>query len=238
MGPLPRKGNMQQKITDYLDEIYGGTFTATHLQKLVTRIESAKRLITQRRKKHWDESDVVLITYADQFHSNDLKPLPTFNQFYPQWLQRIFSHVHLLPFYPWSSDDGFSVIDYHQVASEAGEWQDIQQLGECSHLMFDFVCNHMSAKSEWFKNYLQQQPGFEDFEAVRRSAHTENRSPAGCDYPNLWSRWPPHAPVAYPVPKGRQCKRQSRPQKRPPVVPANLSADGCRNKYDLSLSRR
>ncbi len=154
---------MQQKITDYLDEIYGGTFTATHLQKLVTRLESAKRLITQRRKKHWDESDVVLITYADQFHSNDLKPLPTFNQFYPQWLQRIFSHVHLLPFYPWSSDDGFSVIDYHQVASEAGEWQDIQQLGECSHLMFDFVCNHMSAKSEWFKNYLQQQPGFEDF---------------------------------------------------------------------------
>ena len=163
MGPLPRKGNMQQKITDYLDEIYGGTFTATHLQKLVTRLESAKRLITQRRKKHWDESDVVLITYADQFHSNDLKPLPTFNQFYHQWLQSIFSHVHLLPFYPWSSDDGFSVIDYHQVASEAGEWQDIQQLGECSHLMFDFVCNHMSAKSEWFKNYLQQQPGFEDF---------------------------------------------------------------------------
>ena len=105
----------------------------------------------------------VLITYADQFHSNDLKPLPIFNQFYHQWLQSIFSHVHLLPFYPWSSDDGFSVIDYHQVASEAGEWQDIQQLGECSHLMFDFVCNHMSAKSEWFKNYLQQQPGFEDF---------------------------------------------------------------------------
>ncbi|BEB76542.1 hypothetical protein VEE57_02710 [Escherichia coli] len=77
---------MKQKITDYLDEIYGGTFTATHLQKLVTRLESAKRLITQRRKKHWDESDVVLITYADQFHSNDLKPLPTFNQFYHQWL--------------------------------------------------------------------------------------------------------------------------------------------------------
>ncbi|HFO8925128.1 TPA: hypothetical protein ACHKK9_003406, partial [Escherichia coli] len=67
---------MKQEITDYLAEIYGGTFTSTHLQKLVTRLESAKRLITQRRKKHWDESDVVLITYADQFHSNDLKPLP------------------------------------------------------------------------------------------------------------------------------------------------------------------
>ncbi|CSJ36752.1 putative glycosidase [Shigella sonnei] len=64
MGPLPQKGNMKQKITDYLDEIYGGTFTATHLQKLVTRLESAKRLITQRRKKHWDESDVVLNSCA------------------------------------------------------------------------------------------------------------------------------------------------------------------------------
>ncbi|EHA5193293.1 hypothetical protein ABLC89_02995 [Escherichia coli] len=130
---------MKQKITDYLDEIYGGTFTATHLQKLVTRLESAKRLITQRRKKHWDESDVVLITYADQFHSNDLKPLPTFNQFYHQWLQSIFSHVHLLPFYPWSSDDGFSVIDYHQVASEAGEWQDIQQLKGAEYVRLDAV---------------------------------------------------------------------------------------------------
>lgn len=89
---------MKQKITDYLDEIYGGTFTATHLQKLVTRLESAKRLITQRRKKHWDESDVVLITYADQFHSNDLKPLPTFNQFYPQWLQRTFFTCSFITF--------------------------------------------------------------------------------------------------------------------------------------------
>ena len=65
---------MKQKITDYLDEIYGGTFTATHLQKLVTRLESAKRLITQRRKKHWDESDVVLITYADHHLLPGLTP--------------------------------------------------------------------------------------------------------------------------------------------------------------------
>ncbi|SPX21666.1 sucrose phosphorylase [Escherichia coli] len=95
---------MKQKITDYLDEIYGGTFTATHLQKLVTRLESAKRLITQRRKKHWDESDVVLITYADQFHSNDLKPLPhlisfTINgckAFFHMFICCRFIHGHLM----------------------------------------------------------------------------------------------------------------------------------------------
>ncbi len=29
--------------------------------------------------------------------------------------------------------------------------------------MFDFVCNHMSAKSKWFENYINQTPGYEDF---------------------------------------------------------------------------
>ena len=89
---------MKQKITDYLDEIYGGTFTATHLQKLVTRLESAKRLITQRRKKHWDESDVVLITYADQFHSNDLISF-TINgckAFFHMFICCRFIHGHLM----------------------------------------------------------------------------------------------------------------------------------------------
>ena len=81
---------MKQKITDYLDEIYGGTFTATHLQKLVTRLESAKRLITQRRKKHWDESDVVLITYADQFTINGCKA------FFHMFICCRFIHGHLM----------------------------------------------------------------------------------------------------------------------------------------------
>lgn len=106
---------------------------------------------------------MVLITYADQFHGVGKKPLPTFNQFYNEWLKSTFSHVHLLPFYPWSSDDGFSVINYHQVAEETGDWNDIKELGESSRLMFDFVCNHMSAKSEWFNNYLQQLDGYENF---------------------------------------------------------------------------
>lgn len=130
---------------------------------LNARIENARKVITKKRKPHWDESDVVLITYADQFHSEKEKPLPTFNRFYSRWLASIFSHVHLLPFYPWSSDDGFSVIDYYKVAEETGDWQDIAALNKSCQLMFDFVCNHMSAKSEWFAHYLQQTPGFEQF---------------------------------------------------------------------------
>lgn len=55
------------------------------------------------------------------------------------------------------------MINYHQVAEETGDWNDIKELGESSRLMFDFVCNHMSAKSDWFNNYLQQLDGYENF---------------------------------------------------------------------------
>lgn len=154
---------VNQKIEKYLSEVYGKTFTPRHYEVLNSRIEKARLLISKQRKAHWDERDVVLITYADQFHSDTSKPLPTLNQFHRQWLATIFSHLHLLPFYPWSSDDGFSVVDYHQVAPETGEWEDIRALSQTSQLMFDFVCNHMSAKSEWFNHYLRQTPGFENF---------------------------------------------------------------------------
>lgn len=154
---------MSQKIQKFLTEVYGDTFTSLHRDALYTRLEKARKVINKKRKSHWNERDVVLITYADQFHSANQKPLPTFNLFYAKWLKSIFSHVHLLPFYPWSSDDGFSVVDYHQVAKETGEWTDIDELNKSSRLMFDFVCNHMSAKSEWFTHYLNQTPGFEEF---------------------------------------------------------------------------
>lgn len=154
---------MNKQIEKYINAIYENTFSSIYIEKLIDRIEKSKALIKKTRKTHWDETDVVLITYADQFRSPLSKPLPAFNCFYRQWLHSVFSHVHLLPFYPWSSDDGFSVIDYHQVANDTGEWGDINDLGRSGRLMFDFVCNHMSAKSEWFRHYLQQKPGFEDF---------------------------------------------------------------------------
>lgn len=163
MGPLPRKKQVKHKIQECLSFVYEDSWTHRHDEMLNARIENARKVITKKRKPHWDESDVVLITYADQFHSEKEKPLPTFNRFYSRWLASIFSHVHLLPFYPWSSDDGFSVIDYYKVAEETGDWQDIAALNTSCQLMFDFVCNHMSAKSEWFAHYLQQTPGFEQF---------------------------------------------------------------------------
>lgn len=157
------ENNVNAKIKKLINHIYGESFSEAHFKVLLTKLEQAAVDITEKRKSGWDEKDVVLITYADQFSAKGEKALPVFTRFYNEWLARTFSHVHLLPFYPWSSDDGFSVIDYHNVAPETGTWQDVGDLKQSASLMFDFVCNHMSAKSEWFANYLAQKPGYEDF---------------------------------------------------------------------------
>jgi len=154
---------MDEKIEHLIKLVYGESFSFGHYDILYEKIRNARVLITDNRKSTWDEQDVILITYADQFQKNDHNALPILTRFYNRWLSSYFSHVHLLPFYPWSSDDGFSVVDYHRVAPKTGEWGDVAKLKKSTHLMFDFVCNHMSAKSQWFENYLNQKPGFEDF---------------------------------------------------------------------------
>ncbi len=157
------ENNVNAKIKSLINFVYGESFSEAHLKVLLEKIDNAGSVITGKRKAGWDEKDIVLITYADQFSAPGEKALPVFTRFYNEWLSRSFSHVHLLPFYPWSSDDGFSVIDYHEVAPETGSWRDVAELKKSASLMFDFVCNHMSAKSKWSENYINQTPGYEDF---------------------------------------------------------------------------
>ncbi|MBC2154037.1 sugar phosphorylase [Listeria innocua] len=136
------------------------------VESLATRIEARVNQTKQRklvRKDKWDEKDIVLITYGDQFKEESKKTLPTFKKMYDRYLKSIFEVVHFLPFYPYSSDDGFSVIDYKAVNPELGDWEDIKEMEKSARLMFDFVCNHMSAKSEWFKRYLAGDKEFQNF---------------------------------------------------------------------------
>ncbi|MFE0586466.1 sugar phosphorylase [Pantoea vagans] len=152
-----------ETITDLIEKIYAGTFPEAAFARLQADIATACEAIKLPRKAHWDEQDVVLITYADQFREAGKPTLSTFSRFYQQHLQSTFPLVHLLPFFPWSSDDGFSVIDYHQVDPQCGDWQDIARLHQETRLMFDFVCNHMSSRSAWFRHFLAQDPGWNDF---------------------------------------------------------------------------
>ncbi|MBU1694926.1 MAG: sugar phosphorylase [Verrucomicrobia bacterium] len=101
----------------------------------------------------WSEKDAVLITYADMIHAPAEKPLYTLKRFLDSRLEGAFRTVHLLPFFPSSSDDGFSVIHYRTVDPALGDWVDVRALGERFCLMFDLVLNHVSRQSGWFLDY-------------------------------------------------------------------------------------
>ncbi|WP_041867274.1 alpha-amylase family glycosyl hydrolase [Sodalis glossinidius] len=152
-----------EAITRLLRKIYPATLSQGQLDTIKGQISFTKSTPHQARKAHWDEDDVVLITYADQFMEAEKPTLDTFTTFFNHRLRNTFSLVHLLPFYPYSSDYGFSVIDYQQVNPIVGSWQQIGELNLTTRLMFDFICNHMSAESRWVKGYLAGQQAYDDF---------------------------------------------------------------------------
>ncbi|WP_371869994.1 alpha-amylase family glycosyl hydrolase [Mycetocola zhadangensis] len=68
--------------------------------------------------------------------------------------------VHLLPIYPWTSDDGFGVVDHREVNPELGSWDDIADLRADHALALDFVANHLSTSSPWFQGWLAGDPRY------------------------------------------------------------------------------
>lgn len=119
---------------------------------MVGRYEVGVRPV--RSTEQWNENDVVLITYADMVREEGETPLRSLKAFCEQHLTGAVKTVHLLPFYPWSSDDGFSVKAYREVEPEYGNWDDVKALDGSFSLMFDFVLNHCSAQSSWFKDFV------------------------------------------------------------------------------------
>lgn len=102
----------------------------------------------------WDEMDIVLITYGDMVRQQKQPPLHTLATFLKRRLGNTIRTVHLLPFFPYSSDDGFSVKDYRTVDPSLGTWNDVETLRQDYTLMYDLVINHVSRESAWFKNYV------------------------------------------------------------------------------------
>ncbi len=110
------------------------------------------------------QRDIVLITYGDQIQSEQCSPLRVLDRFLRSWgLEESLRIVHILPFYPYSSDDGFSVIDYRQVDPLLGDWDDIAALRESFDLMFDLVLNHCSQQSRYFQKFLEGVPPYDEF---------------------------------------------------------------------------
>ena len=103
----------------------------------------------------WTQEDTVLITYGDSITAADKAPLSVLHDFLNDYVGDTCSSVHILPFCPFSSDDGFAVIDYNEVNPALGEWAQVSAVAETYRLMADVVINHVSSESQWFENYRQ-----------------------------------------------------------------------------------
>lgn len=110
----------------------------------------------------FSQEDVVLITYGDSLLKAGESPIATLHEFTDAHLKGIISAIHFLPFFPFSSDDGFSVMDFYTINPELGDWRDVGAYSADFNLMFDFVVNHFSSKGQWFKDYLSGEQGFRD----------------------------------------------------------------------------
>ncbi|PCF94201.1 sugar phosphorylase [Vreelandella nigrificans] len=102
----------------------------------------------------WSEKDQWVISYGDSIVTEDAPPLAVLSHFLQHYLGERISGVHILPFFPWSSDDGFSVIHYREVDPVLGDWSHIRELASHYDLMADLVLNHVSRESLWFVDYL------------------------------------------------------------------------------------
>lgn len=103
--------------------------------------------------QRWDEKDSILITYGDMVRREDCSPLKALKEFCDRRLRGAITTVHILPFFPSSSDAGFSIVDYRQVDPALGNWEDVERIGRDYGLMVDLVLNHCSRKSTWFRDY-------------------------------------------------------------------------------------
>jgi sucrose phosphorylase len=104
----------------------------------------------------WSEKDSsVVIAYGNAVVDGQHKPLDLLYDFLRRYLADAITGVHILPFFPFTSDDGFAVTDYEAVNSTLGDWADINRIGDEFRLMSDLVLNHMSSQSKWFNEYLQ-----------------------------------------------------------------------------------
>jgi glycosidase len=154
-------GNFAE-VKRFLKKIYGDREGELALERIIPLLE---RFPVEKSDKegYFSQEDVVLITYGDSLLGEGQVPLVTLHAFANTYLKDAISTVHFLPFFPWSSDDGFSVMDFSTINPELGSWEKVVAIGGDFQLMFDYVVNHFSSKGEWFENYLAGKEGYVDF---------------------------------------------------------------------------
>lgn len=160
---------LKQTVSYHLQAIYHEVAPQLSVDALCKEIITLMRLDeefhdTVPHKNNWDQQNMVLITYGNSVQQQDEAPLKTLHRFLDAEVKGFINGVHILPFFPFCSDDGFAVMDYYQVNDKLGDWDDIEAIAGDYRLMADLVINHGSSSGEWFDNFIKGEgPGHDYF---------------------------------------------------------------------------
>lgn len=156
---------LRRRMLEKLEFLYGRQKADWCIERIEALIKEYTPLISHAREVRLpDERDVMVITYGDQVYPSDSSaPLRCLSVFLEKHFGGLINTVHLLPVYPYSSDDGFSVIDYWKIDKQLGNWNDISEMKSKFQLMLDVVMNHVSSQSVWFQECLEGNPKYRNF---------------------------------------------------------------------------
>jgi len=154
--------NPEHTINKRLHKLYPEEIAQRAVNDIIDLIFKYKQRIDSQ-EYHLSEKDIILISYGDQVHRDHEPSLKTLNEFMNKYLNGIINSLHILPFYPSSSDGGFSVVNYSAVDPHMGSWREIESISSNFRLMVDGVINHTSQFSDWFQAYLDGDKYFEDY---------------------------------------------------------------------------
>jgi sucrose phosphorylase len=149
--------------TTLLTRIYGAQLAPEVESRLRNLLDLYRGGIPLPADSALSERDSLLITYGDQARAPGQPHLQTLAELCETHLRGVVGGIHILPFYPWSSDDGFSVKDYRAIDPALGGWPLVERLGQSFRLMFDGVINHASAQGGWFQAFLRDQAPYRDY---------------------------------------------------------------------------
>ncbi|KGL38151.1 alpha-amylase [Listeria newyorkensis] len=155
-----KRSDLNKQLNDHLATLFDEP-KRSDISNRLTKLIDAQEQQQVPQAAAINEKNMYLITYGDSIQSPGQKPLQALRAMLDETVADIITDVHLLPMFPYTSDDGFSVTDYLQINPELGDWPDIDDLAGNYRLMYDFVANHMSESSDWFQQFLQGKPGFE-----------------------------------------------------------------------------
>lgn len=169
--PLELRPEARQNLLEHLRLLYGRVAAQECLPELerILKVHHAhkspelRELLDGRDSQRlFSEKDMIMITYGDMISDGGGTPLAVLARACDAYLEAP-DILHILPFFPYSSDRGFSVVDFRRVDPRLGTWEDIHRLAGRYRLMFDGVLNHVSAHSEVFQQFLDGDPAVREF---------------------------------------------------------------------------